>query len=57
MRENKEKGIRRTIWLPQDFDAKAEETRKHLGMGISAFYRFCAGIVVKDFIKENEASK
>ncbi|MGD0029481.1 MAG: hypothetical protein ABSC91_11140 [Candidatus Bathyarchaeia archaeon] len=50
-----EKGIRRTIWLPKDFDEEAEQTRKHLGMGISAFYRFCAGIVVKDFIKEKEA--
>jgi len=52
-----EKGIRRTIWLPQDFDSKAEETRKHLGMGISAFYRFCAGLVIKDFIREKEVCK
>jgi len=36
----KERGIRRTVWLPEKVDVKAEETREKLGLGRSAFYRF-----------------
>lgn len=45
----KEKGIRRTVWLPNPLDAKAEEVRKQLGLEKSAFYRFAITELVKDF--------
>jgi len=35
-----EKGERRTFWVPNDLDDLIEETRKRLGMGKSAFYRY-----------------
>jgi hypothetical protein len=45
----KEKGKRRTIWLPTELDEKAEEVRKTLGLGHSGFYRFAIIAVVKEF--------
>jgi hypothetical protein len=42
-------GIRRTIWLPTPLDEKAEQVRKQLGLGKSAFYRFAVVEMVKQF--------
>lgn len=49
MRKTKQKGVRRTVWLPYKLDKKAEEARKNLGLGMSAFYRFAIVEVVKQF--------
>jgi hypothetical protein len=46
---NKFPGVRRTVWLPTPLDQKAEQIRKHLGLGRSAFYRFTIVEVVKQF--------
>jgi len=45
----KESGKRRTVWLPQKLDRKAEEVRESLGLGLSAFYRFAIVEVIKQF--------
>jgi hypothetical protein len=39
---HKEKGVRRTIWIPEDLNAVLEQARMKLGLGQSAFYRYCA---------------
>ena len=49
MKKIEQKGKRRTVWLPNELDQKAEEVRKSLGLGLSAFYRFAVVEVVKDF--------
>ena len=49
MKKIKQKGKRRTVWLPNELDQKAEKVRKSLGLGLSAFYRFAVVEVVKDF--------
>jgi len=46
---NKVKGKRRTVWLPTKLDKKAEEVRKNLGLGLSAFYRFSIIEIVKQY--------
>ena len=48
-----EQGKRRTLWMPKDLDAKAEETRKLLGLGRSGFYRYCIIEVIKEIISKN----
>lgn len=45
----KEKGIRRTVWLPDKLDKKAEEVRKILGLSNSAFYRFAIVEIIKQY--------
>jgi len=53
MSKQKAKGKRRTLWLPALLDQKAEITRKRLGLGLSAFYRFAIIELIKDMeIKE-----
>ena len=49
MRKLKSKGKRRTVWLPEKLDVKAEEVRESLGLGLSAFYRFAIVEVIKQF--------
>lgn len=49
MRKLKSKGKRRTVWLPDKLDMKAEEVRESLGLGLSAFYRFAIVEVIKQF--------
>ena len=49
MKKIAQKGKRRTVWLPNELDQKAEDVRKSLGLGLSAFYRFAIIEVVKDF--------
>jgi hypothetical protein len=44
-------GKRRTIWLSNELDEKAEKIRKELGLGHSAFYRFAVIELVKDFAR------
>lgn len=46
---NEEKGKRRTVWLPDKLDRKAERVRKSLGLSNSGFYRFAIIEVVKQF--------
>jgi hypothetical protein len=46
----KEKGTRRTVWLPADLDAKAEELRRALGLGRSGFYRYAVTRIVESTI-------
>lgn len=46
---NKEKGKRRTVWLPRKLEKKVEEVRKALGLNKSAFYRFAIVEVVKQY--------
>jgi hypothetical protein len=43
------KGKRRTVWLPDKLDRKAEKVRKALGLSNSGFYRFAIIEVVKQF--------
>jgi len=43
-----QKGKRRTVWLPTELDAKAEQARKTLGLGRSGFYRYAVVEVVKE---------
>ena len=33
----KSKGKRRTVWLPNELDQKAEQVRTTLGLGLSGF--------------------
>ena len=54
MKKTNKKGKRRTVWLPYSLDQKAELTRKRLGLGLSAFYRFAIIEVVKQFEIEKE---
>jgi hypothetical protein len=49
MKNPKEKGKRRTVWLPEKLDRKAEEIRKILGLSNSGFYRFAIIEVVKQY--------
>jgi hypothetical protein len=49
MNKSKEKGKRRTVWLPDKFERKAEEVRKTLGLSKSGFYRFAIVEIVKQF--------
>ena len=44
-----EKGKRRTFWLPNKLDEKAEETRHKLGLARSGFYRFAVISIIKEF--------
>ncbi|MEM3699705.1 MAG: hypothetical protein QXL57_02410 [Candidatus Bathyarchaeia archaeon] len=46
----KESGIRRTVWLPKELDAKVEEARKLLGLGRSGFYRFAIIETIKNLL-------
>jgi hypothetical protein len=46
---NKEKGKRRTVWLPTKLEKKVEEVRKTLGLTKSAFYRFAIVEIVKQY--------
>jgi hypothetical protein len=61
MEEAKEAGKRRTVWLPNNLDEKAEHVRKELGLGYSGFYRYAVVEVIKEFAKvktaENTHSK
>ena len=43
-----QKGKRRTVWLPNELDEKAEQARKTLGLGRSGFYRYAVVEVVRD---------
>jgi hypothetical protein len=43
------KGKRRTVWLPDKLDRKAEKVRKALGLSNSGFYRFAIIEVIKQF--------
>lgn len=45
------KGKRRTVWLPNELDNKAEEARKTLGLGRSGFYRYAVVEVIKQMSK------
>jgi len=47
-----EKGTRRTIWLPTNLDAKAEEVRKALGLGRSGFYRYAVTKIIESTITQ-----
>ena len=49
MKLDKEKGTRRTVWLPTDLEERVEEVRKVLGLSKSAFYRFAVVEVVKQY--------
>ena len=49
MNKSKKKGKRRTVWLPDKLDRKAEEVRKTLGLGNSGFYRYAIVEIVKQF--------
>jgi hypothetical protein len=49
VKKSKQKGKRRTVWLPYKLDKKAEDVRKALGLGMSAFYRFAIVEIVKQF--------
>lgn len=44
-----EAGKRRTLWMPNDLDIKAEEIRKKLGLSRSGFYRFAIIDLIKQF--------
>jgi len=46
---NEERGKRRTVWLPDRLDRKAENVRKVLGLSNSGFYRFAIIEVIKQF--------
>jgi len=52
MKRQKNKGKRRTVWLPNELDNKVEEIRKKLGLGHSAFYRFAIVETVKEFVQK-----
>jgi hypothetical protein len=55
-----ENGKRRTLWMSNELDAKAEQTRKILGLSRSGFYRFAIVEVIKQFAifeKPKEAEK
>ena len=56
MAKSKEKGKRRTVWLPSSLDQKAEKTRTKLGLGLSAFYRFAIVETIKDMEKQKDCS-
>jgi hypothetical protein len=43
------KGKRRTVWLSNRLDNKAEEIRQKLGLGRSGFYRYAVVEVIKQF--------
>jgi|WetSurMetagenome_2_1015567.scaffolds.fasta_scaffold641902_2 hypothetical protein len=45
----KSKGKRRTVWLPNELDQKAEQVRTSLGLGLSGFYRFAIIELIKQF--------
>ena len=49
MNKIKEKGKRRTVWLPEKLERKVEEVRKTLGLSKSGFYRFAIVEIVKQF--------
>jgi len=49
LKKLKSKGKRRTVWLPNELDKKAEEVRESLGLGLSAFYRFAVTEIVKQY--------
>lgn len=49
MNKSKQKGKRRTVWLPYKLDKKAEEVRKSLGLRLSALYRFAIIEIVKQY--------
>jgi hypothetical protein len=49
MNISNEKGRRRTVWLPDKLDMKAEEVRKTLGLSKSGFYKFAIVEIVKQF--------
>lgn len=61
MKRLKEKGIRSTVWIPDELYKKVEEVRKVLGLSKSGFYRYAIIEVVKQFqvkqIKSKEVSK
>ena len=56
MAKSKEKGKRRTVWLPSSLDQKAEKTRTKLGLGLSAFYAFAIVETIKDMEKQKDCS-
>jgi len=35
-----DKGLRRTVWVPNKLDDAIESTRKRLGMNRSSFYKY-----------------
>jgi len=45
----KERGKRRTVWLPTKLEKQVEPVRKALGLGKSAFYRFAIVEIVKQY--------
>lgn len=49
MVKNQESGKRRTVWLSNDLDAKADKVRKELGLGRSGFYRYAIIELIKQF--------
>lgn len=46
-KDENEHGKRRSVWLPDELDAKAEQARKQLGLGRSGFYRYAIVEVIK----------
>jgi hypothetical protein len=56
-----EKGKRRTVWLSDKLDQKAEEVRKILGLSHSGFYRFAIIEIIKQYqtkqFKQKETSQ
>jgi hypothetical protein len=43
------KGKRRTVWLSNKLDKKAEEIRQKLSLGHPGFYRYAVVEVIKQF--------
>ena len=49
MSKIKERGKRRTVWLPTKLEKRVEAVRKSLGLSKSGFYRFAIVEVVKQY--------
>jgi len=56
MEERVQKGKRRTVWLSNELDQKAEEARKSLGLGRSGFYRYAIVQIVKEFAQKHTSN-
>jgi hypothetical protein len=52
---NNQKGTRRTVWLPAELEAKAEEVRRALGLGRSGFYRYAVTKIVESTITKDRS--
>jgi hypothetical protein len=49
MKSLRENGRRRTVWLPNKLDKKAEDVRKLLGLSKSGFYKFAIVEIIKQY--------